>query len=275
MASSLLQKRSGELVQPQGFEGLAVTFEEMGVFVLRRLLALVAFSSLASIIAVGCAAPAPDETEPMGETEDALLAGRVLTPAQVAGAVRRAGFPENMVGKMVCTAKWESSFYERAKNGSHYGLFQISKLHFGESGCPNSVEGVYPMDANAKCAYSVYKRQGLRAWVAYTSHKAECDRYKAPGSAAAPDDSADDNDAADNDDVTPGNAGGADDNGGTEANPGDACYSPSIDQTVEEDGCVQSKKSGIWFQCQDGKWYRGGNASNGPYGKCTSSHPTK
>ena len=40
-----------------------------------------------------------------------LLSGNVLTAEQVADAVRQAGFPENMVGKMVCTAKYESSFY--------------------------------------------------------------------------------------------------------------------------------------------------------------------
>ena len=135
----------------------------------------------------GCAADATPDEEPddSGRTEDALLAGRLYTPAEVAALVRGAGFPEDVVGQMVCTAKYESSFFERAtnknKNGSvDRGLFQINSSHLGESGCPSSGERVFDAAANAKCARAIYRSQGVRAWYGYRKHKAECDRFVAP-----------------------------------------------------------------------------------------------
>lgn len=234
----------------------------------KKLLGLLLFSAVTSTLAIGCAADPIDEEEPTGETEDQLLAGRTVSPGEVAGHLRAAGFPENMIGKMVCVAKWESTFFERARNGRHYGLFQISSLHLGEAGCPSSVSALYPARTNAKCALSVYKRQGIKAWVAYKSHKSECDRYKAPASVNGPASGADDDSST---------GGGADDNlpSGADKNGADSCFSPSLGESVEENACVQSKKTGIWFQCQDEKWYRGGDADDGPFGKCSSSHPTR
>jgi len=137
---------------------------------------------------VGCAADAsPDDEaeDDVGASEDALLAGRLYTPAEVAALVREAGFPESVVGQMVCTAKYESSFFERAtnknKNGSvDRGLFQINSIHLGEAGCPTSGERVFDAAANAKCARAIYKMQGIRAWYGYRKHKTECDNFVAP-----------------------------------------------------------------------------------------------
>lgn len=51
------------------------------------------------------------------------------------------------------------------------------------------------------------------------------------------------------------------------------CWSNTLGVETEELTCVQSKASGIWFQCKDGKWYRGVDDSGGPYGKCAARHP--
>lgn len=146
----------------------------------------VVMALLAVVTVVGCAASSTDDdAEDLGATEDMLLAGRVHTPKEVAALVREAGFPEEVVGKMVCTAKFESSFFERAtnknKNGSiDRGLFQINSIHLKENGCPSTGEASFDPAANAKCAHAIFKSQGVKAWFGYRAHKAECDRFAAP-----------------------------------------------------------------------------------------------
>ena len=241
-----------------------------------------------SIVAVGCAAPAP-AAEDEGETGSYLLSGPVLTAAKVAGYVRAAGFPESMVGKMVCTAKYESSFYQKASNGSHYGLFQISKQHLGStSGCVSSVSGIYDPANNAKCAYGVYKAQGLGAWEAYKSHKSTCDAYRAPASATTTASASTTTGSTTSDTTTNvplpvprpsdsdlGLDDGSDDTGSDSTDlSGGGCFSATLQSMTDELACVQSNAAsgyGVWFQCSEGQWYRGGNSSTGPYGACTSS----
>jgi hypothetical protein len=60
-----------------------------------------------------------------------------------------------------------------------------------------------------------------------------------------------------------------------EAAPAEAgsCYSPTLEDQVEAYGCVQSRKDRVWFQCKDGKWYRGVTGNKGPFQECTSTHP--
>jgi lysozyme C len=218
----------------------------------------------AFVLASGCAAAEPEQEE-VGESEDRLLSGRRVGTSELASLIRDAGFPESVVGKMICTAKYESSFYERAsnrnRNGStDSGLFQINSIHFGRSGCPSSVSGLYDATANARCAYSIYKSQGLNAWYGYKKHKAECDRTRAP---AASSDSSDEVDSTDDAATTP-----ADDGSG----PG-GCWSGTLAEMVEANTCVQSKFDDVWYQCNDTKWYRGVSGTSGPYGACTSTHP--
>ena len=100
---------------------------------------------------------------------------------------------------MVCTAKYESRFFERAEGHNpdgttDYGLFQINDLHVGEmAGCHarGNAKALFDAEANTRCALAVFRRQTSRAWVAYQKHKAECDAYRPPGSpmteAGAPD----------------------------------------------------------------------------------------
>src|SRR5690348_788498 len=125
-------------------------------------LAALALGGLAIASLVGCASETEEEAK--GETSSDLLGGRRLTPEETAGLLRSAGFPESAVGPMVCTAKYESSFYERATNqntnGSiDRGLFQINSIHVGRAGCPNA-DGLFNATQNTRCALVIYRSQG-------------------------------------------------------------------------------------------------------------------
>ncbi|MDB5213900.1 MAG: hypothetical protein JWO86_1827 [Myxococcaceae bacterium] len=139
---------------------------------------------LVVLAAVGCSAPAPSETE--GRTSSHQLAGRVIGEDELAGILRSVGFDEATVPKMICTAKYESSFHEQATNSNtngttDYGVFQINSIHVGStSGCPSTASELLDATTNAQCALGVFNIQGLEAWVAYKSHRAECDAASAP-----------------------------------------------------------------------------------------------
>jgi hypothetical protein len=55
--------------------------------------------------------------------------------------------------------------------------------------------------------------------------------------------------------------------------PVPGCFSYTLQKTLPELSCVQSRSNQLWFQCKAGEWFRGGDSSAGPYGTCTSSHP--
>jgi hypothetical protein len=143
-------------------------------------------AALASVVVTsaaiwGCSADSGEDT---GQSEDHLT--NTLKPGEVAGLLRKVGFAENVVGKMVCTAKYESSFNAAAThtngNGTtDYGLFQINSVHAGKGVCPNAT-GLLSPEPNTRCALQIFKSQGIGAWAAYTAHKAECDAYPAPAS---------------------------------------------------------------------------------------------
>ncbi|AKU93750.1 hypothetical protein AKJ09_00414 [Labilithrix luteola] len=230
-----------------------------------KIYGLIAFASLLSVVTVGCAAETDDE-EAVGESEDHLLAGRRLSPSETAAHLRSAGFPENQIGRMVCTAKYESSFYERAQNKNtnrsvDRGLFQINSIHLGGTpGCParGASDALWNAATNAKCAYAIFKLQGNNAWNGYKKHRSECDRYPAPSSAPV-------STTAD-DESTATNSSSSDDVEG-------GCWSGTLKDMVDARTCVQSKADGVWYQCMDGGWYRGGNATTGNFGACVGSHP--
>jgi hypothetical protein len=145
------------------------------------------FLSLITLcVAAGCSsADQSDTVDDTSSDSEALLAGRVVPESEIADYLRQAGFPEDAVGPMVCTAKYESSFYEKAShknsNGStDYGLFQINSIHIGDHGCPKTVAGLYDGAANARCAYEVWTSQGITAWYGYDKHKSTCRNFPAP-----------------------------------------------------------------------------------------------
>jgi hypothetical protein len=167
---------------------------------------------------------------------------------------------------MVCTAKYESSFYERASNrntnGSvDRGLFQINSVHLGGTrGCPSraNANALWEPTTNAKCALAIFELQGNRAWYGYRKHKTECDGYAAPSSPAST--------------PAPGDSNDSDDGSSKSSNEG-GCWSGTLQDMVDARSCVQSRSNRVWFQCMSGSWHRGANASSGPYGACAGSHP--
>ena len=219
-------------------------------------LRFLAAATIALSAFTGCASQAPEEG--VGESQDHLLAGRRLSEREAATLIRNAGFPSNVVGKMLCTIKYESNFYERASNrntngSSDYGLFQVNTIHYGDAGCPSSSAGLYDAAKNTKCALAIYKSQGINAWYGYKKHKSECDRYPAPQEAGAPADTS----------TSPTPT--------TDTGEG-GCYSGTLEEMVEGRTCVESKFDGLWYQCKDTQWHRGGDSGTGPFGACTSSH---
>ena len=149
-------------------------------------LSLLGLAALAVFGVVGCAS----ETSQDGNDEEAsdtqaLLAGTQLTPHEVATLLREAGFPSSEIGPMVCTAKYESDFYEKAENHNSngttdYGLFQINSIHLHDAACPHDAAALYDPVANTKCALGVYKSQGINAWYGYQKHRSTCAHYPAP-----------------------------------------------------------------------------------------------
>lgn len=227
---------------------------------MKQLFGMIAVGALVAV--AGCASPTSEDAEGTGESQDMLLAGRRLSQTEAASLIRAAGFPSSVVGKMLCTIKYESNFYERAsnknKNGSvDYGLFQINSVHFGDSGCPSSSSALYTASTNAKCAYQVYKAQGANAWYGYQKHRSECDRTPAPSTSSAKPPAGDDDSSADD--------------SGSDTSADGGCYSGTLEDMVDAHACVESKFDGDWYQCSEGKWYRGATASSGPYGACSSS----
>lgn len=112
------------------------------------------------------------------------------TECQVAGLLRKSGFPEYSIGTMVCISKYESSYNCDAKNkntdgSTDYGLMQINSYWWcsGDAlskynGCGVSCTSLFNCQTNTNCAFIVWKQQGYNAWYGYKSHKTECDNYK-------------------------------------------------------------------------------------------------
>ena len=150
--------------------------------------------AITALTVSGCAADTGDEDdedanepEAIGQVDEKLLAGRRIPQREVAQILRSAGFPASVVPKMVCTAKYESSFYERASNRNSNGsidrgLFQINSIHLGRAGCPSrgNANALYTASTNARCALQIYRSQGLNAWYGYQAHRTECNNYRIP-----------------------------------------------------------------------------------------------
>jgi lysozyme C len=198
----------------------------------------------AGLLLIGCAADA-GSGEDVESSDEALLAGRKLSPSEVASLLRGAGFRESVIPEMVCTAKYESSYYAGAQNrntngSTDYGLFQINDRYWLRP-CGVTRQQLLDPATNARCAKRVFDEQGLDAWYGYKAHRSECDRFVVPGDGA-------------------GGAGG-----------GDGCYSATLHARVGEGECVESSSNGLDYQCSDGAWYRIAGSS-GPAGRCTEHH---
>jgi hypothetical protein len=107
-----------------------------------------------------------------------------LSNQQIASYVRQAGFPEELVPRMVAIANAESGRIPNNRNpnaatgDNSYGLFQINMLgamgperraQFGIQ----SNEQLYDPLTNAKAAKAIYDQQGLDAWTVHRSGAAD------------------------------------------------------------------------------------------------------
>lgn len=105
-----------------------------------------------------------------------------LSEKEVAANLKLAGFPDYMIPTMVCVAKHESSFRVDARNinengSTDHGLFQINDAWWLAQ-CGVDPEGLKDPLVNAKCAKTVFDRQGLMAWYAYQKHWSTCNNYQ-------------------------------------------------------------------------------------------------
>jgi hypothetical protein len=139
----------------------------------------------------GCAAAqddADDTLDERGDVEEALIAGRRVDTDEIVRLLTANGIPQSVIPELVCTAKYESSFYEgasnRNRNGSmDRGLFQVNSIHLGSvSACPDKDEAksLFNAATNVKCAAAIYRMQGLNAWYGYRAHRRTCDSYVLP-----------------------------------------------------------------------------------------------
>lgn len=274
--------------------------------------------TLLSALAVGCAAQEDLGGAPLKNGDASkTYEGTRLTPSQVASELRAAGFPEDTVGKMLCTAKYESTYYERASGRDGRlvtrGLLMISSKYVGErglSGCPSDAEDLYDASKNAKCAHAVFKAEGMDAWgSSYGRHKSECDKMKAPPAPGSTTSTSVPTSTPDPADVSEAEGGPTPAPATTPTTPDPAtpapttpaptpttpaptpttpaptpapapapaivggCFSNTLQDTMEPMACVESKFDLVWQQCKDGKWYRGGDDTNGKFGPCNGSFP--
>ncbi len=100
-----------------------------------------------------------------------------LKEKQVARLLRQAGFPKWEIPKLVCLARWESSFNPNALNKNEdgtqdTGLFQINDVWL--STCKTNRNKLLDPAENTRCAYKVWHEQGMPAWVANRDRVKEC-----------------------------------------------------------------------------------------------------
>lgn len=126
----------------------------------------------------------------------------ILSPAQIATALRKAGFPESELPRMTAVALAESGGKPRAHNpnaqtgDNSYGLWQINMLggmgperrkQFGLS----SNEDLFDPVTNARAAKGIFDSQGPNAWSvvrtgAYKQHLARAEQAVRSGGQALP-----------------------------------------------------------------------------------------
>lgn len=145
----------------------------------------VAYGTGLGVLALGgCTQPSTDQSYGASDiffipgnyvaAYDNRLPGRI---DEVIGALLEAGFAGEEVDRFVCLANGESGMGEATFNGSCcHGLLQVHSVHRGKT-CPTwntrartDPESIYNFTFNAKCAYKIYKSQGIKAWESWGRH---------------------------------------------------------------------------------------------------------
>ena len=143
---------------------------------------------------VQCCAPAAPANG--GGISGPVPTSGTITECQVAQLLRLHGVAEAWVPKLVCTAKYESTYRcgvtgPPNRDGTRdYGLFQVNSRYWcsggagrnSGNGCGITCQEALDCSKAARCAKEVLREQGITAWYGYTSHRSECDRYRLPAS---------------------------------------------------------------------------------------------
>ena len=100
---------------------------------------------------------------------------------QVAQYALTAGFDRELIPLVTCLVKKESNFNPMAINNNvngttDYGLMQVNSLW--EKPCHMSAQDLKNPLKNMKCAFKVYKNQGMSAWVTFQKFNDECRQYQ-------------------------------------------------------------------------------------------------
>jgi len=95
-------------------------------------------------------------------------------------ALIQADFPEHLIPIALCIIKFESNFNTKAHNVNpnktiDTGLFQVNSAWYNK--CNTNQKLLQNPIENIKCAKKIMDEQGLKAWMAYTSHKTICDTF--------------------------------------------------------------------------------------------------
>jgi len=106
-----------------------------------------------------------------------------LTPAEAAKVFRKGGFPPQILPMITCVSKNESSFrphiHNKNSNGTvDYGIMQINTIWLKP--CHATKESILDAYTNAKCAYLIFQKQGITAWVGFNRFRSTCMEYKIP-----------------------------------------------------------------------------------------------
>jgi lysozyme C len=119
-------------------------------------------------------------------SSEAILGGTRHSEADVAQLLSQAGFADSDIPTMVCTAKYESNFWDGARNrnsngSTDWGLFQINDRAGWPQKCGVSTSQLLDATTNTQCAKVVFDQQGITAWYGYQHHQSECDSYQVDG----------------------------------------------------------------------------------------------
>jgi hypothetical protein len=150
---------------------------------------LTSFIGFGLLSLVACGGGEPRQTIAT-DSRQAIQGGTLHTEAEVAQFLSDAGFDDATIPKMVCTAKYESSFWDgdRSYNrrrgkvvSTDWGLFQINDHAGWLDACGVTTSDLLDPVTNTRCAKIVFDTQGISAWAGYNSHAPECDSYQVDG----------------------------------------------------------------------------------------------
>lgn len=106
--------------------------------------------------------------------------GELVTKAETSYVISKAGFKGEQIEIMAAISRAESGSDMRcigdetltnSEWGISYGLFQVRTLRTQNKGCRDLSRLTEDLQAQADCAFQIWKSQGFRAWSVYSNGK--------------------------------------------------------------------------------------------------------